>query len=107
MLDYRGLSPLLVATLCSGLREDSRVKMCLSGQKISTDRMLRMKIADELAFLGWAKTKDAQKGKNRPESILQKALKPRKRDEEQAVFDSASAFDKAWKEITGGETCQR
>lgn len=102
VMDYRELSPLLAATLCVGLREDSRVKMRISEQKISMDRILLMRMVDELAFLSWTKTKDANKGKNRPESILQKVLQPKRKSEAQMAFESAEAFENAWRSITGG-----
>lgn len=64
----------MVATLVFGLRADSRTKMKLSGQTITLDQMLLAQQADILHLLLWAKTKDGQKNRNRPKSILTKLL---------------------------------
>ena len=76
--------------------------MYISGQNISLDRILLMKAVDDLAFLCWSKTKDASKNRNRPESVLKKALKPDKKGDDHVVFGSVDAFEDAWKRITGG-----
>lgn len=71
--EYRGLSPRKVAVLLLGLRDDSRVKMKLSGNRITLEQMLMAIMADNLKFLSWTKTKDAKKGVYKEKSIL-KAL---------------------------------
>lgn len=98
ILNYRECSPLLVGTLLLGLRDDSRTKMLLSGGKVSLDRMLRAKIADELTFLSWSKTKDAEKGKNRPKSILDTLLGNNKK-EEYVTFETMEEFERMWNAI--------
>lgn len=100
LFNYRELSPLLVATLCFGLRDDSRVKMKLSGCKITLTQILLARTVDELSFQSWAKTKDGQKNRNRPESVL-KALTEEKTDEV-VSFMTAEDFNKAWESITNG-----
>lgn len=70
MFDYRGLSPRRVAVLLLGLRDNSRVKMKLSGTKITIEQMLMAIIADNLQFLSWTKTKDAKHGRYKQKSIL-------------------------------------
>lgn len=72
--DYRGLLPNTVATLVFGLRADSRTKMKLSGQKITLEQMLMAMQVDTLQLLLWTKTKDGQKNRNRPKSLLNKLL---------------------------------
>ena len=98
---FKELSPSLVATLCFGLRDESRVKMKLSGKKITLSQILLARITDELAFQSWAKTKDGQKNRNRPESVL-KALTTEPKEEEAVSFITADDFDRAWKEIVNG-----
>ena len=68
--DYRRLSPFKIAVFSFGLKDDSRIKMKLSGQKIPLNILLLAGVNDRLSTLVWAKTKDGQKGKNPPESIV-------------------------------------
>lgn len=98
IFNYRAYPPLLVGTLVFGLRDDSRVKMFLSGAKVSIDRLIQARIADELAFLSWTKTKDAQRGRNRPKSILQSLLGEVKQ-EEYATFETMEEFKQMWNAI--------
>lgn len=100
IIDYKGLSPTLVATLLVGLPNDSRVKMALSGQKLTLEQTLLAKISDDLAFIAWAQTEDARKNRNRPKSVLQELLGEHKR--EKLVSLTEEEFDRRWKELTGG-----
>lgn len=68
--DYKRLPLKTVAALSVGLRDNSRIKMRLSGATIPTDTMLLAAIVDRLSLLVWMNTKDAEKGRNRPKSIL-------------------------------------
>lgn len=68
--DYRRLPVQTVAVFSLGLRENSRIKMKLSGSKISLEQSLLASIADRLGILIWQKTKDGSKGNNVPKSIL-------------------------------------
>ena len=98
IFNYREYSPLLVGTLVFGLRDTSRVKMKLSGQKVTLDRMIQARIADELSFLSWTKTKDAQKNMHRPKSILQNLVSEDKK-EEYATFETFEEFQEMWNAI--------
>ena len=91
----------LLATLACGLRDDSRIKMRLAGTRISLDTMLRAVIADRLSFLAWARTKDGEKNRNRPASILE-ALTRKEHAAGAAVFDSPEAFEAARAQILEG-----
>lgn len=104
--DYRALPAPLLATLASGLREDSRIKMRMAGVKASADTILLASAVDALNTLVWFKTKDARTGRNRPESILKKLLQSGDkagREDEVVRFDSGESFTAAWKKLTGGE----
>jgi hypothetical protein len=68
--NYRQLPPSTVAIFSIGLRDDSRIKMKLSGAKVSPNILLLSGIVDRLNLLLWTKTKDAEKGINKPKSIL-------------------------------------
>ena len=70
ILNYKALPAMLVASLVVGLRDDSRIKMKLSGAKAPAEIILLASMVDKLSLLVWAKTKDAEKGRNRPKSLL-------------------------------------
>lgn len=74
ILNYRELSPSLVATLVFGLRDDSRIKMKISENKLTLDEMLLTLMVDNLNFLAWTKTKDSQKNRNRPSSLFKRLM---------------------------------
>lgn len=71
--------------------------MKLSGGKITLTQTLIARMVDELSFQSWAQTKDGQKNRNRPESVL-KALTEEKQDET-VSFITVEDFERAWKEI--------
>lgn len=96
--NYKECQPLLVGTLVWGLRDDSRVKMFLSGQKQPLDRILMARMVDELSFLSWANSKDGQKNRNRPKSVLQSLLGIEKK-EEYATFEDFDEFKRMWDAI--------
>ena len=73
--DYRRLPAYQVAVFSYGLREDSRIKLVMSGQRVSFDTLLQASILDRLSLLTWFKTKDGQKGNNRPVSITEKHIR--------------------------------
>ena len=91
--DYKRLPLQLVAVFSCGLRENSRIKMKLSQQTASIDTMLLAGISDKLGILLWAQTKDGQKGKNRPISILEKVLNLPKKRKEEVAFASGEEFE--------------
>ena len=91
--DYKRLPLQLVAVFSCGLRENSRIKMKLSQQTASIETMLLAGISDKLGILLWAQTKDGQKGKNRPISILGKVLNLPKKRKEEVAFASAEEFE--------------
>jgi len=70
ILNYKELSPEMVAALVLGLGNDSRVKMKLSNRVITTQETLLAIIADSAQFLAWSKTKDAKRGHYKQKSIL-------------------------------------
>lgn len=69
IFDYESLPVQTVATLSIGLRGDSRIKLAAAGTKLSLTDTLLATVADYLALILWAKTKDGQKNRNRPKSI--------------------------------------
>lgn len=99
VFDYKSLPVRLAATLAAGLREDSRIKLKLADMEVSPDTLLLATIADRLGILVWQKTKDAEKGRNRPKSIIE-SLKPKK--SEVSVFKTGEDFVKAREKLLKG-----
>ena len=95
----------MVATLCFGLRPESRVKMKVSNSKITLTQTLIARMVDELTFQSWAQTKDGQKNRNRPESVLMALTK--EPEEEVVSFFTADDFKSAWENITNGNNDRR
>lgn len=75
--------------------------MFLSKQKITLEQALLAIIADNLSFLAWAETKDAQRGYNKPKSIYE-ALTSEPKESEHLSFDTLEEFEKARQRILGG-----
>ena len=102
--DYRQLPATRVAVFAYGLRDDSRIKMRLSGQTVPTDRFLLAGILDELRTLVWYQSEDGHKGVNRPTSITNLLLgKKEEKDDEIVVYETGKDFEKARKRLIGGE----
>ena len=81
-----------------GLRDNSRVKMHIAGIKITFEQTMLARTVDELAFQSWAKTKDGQKNRNRPKSVLKTILEEKKEDQHE-TFSTPEEFEKAWEKI--------
>ncbi len=101
IFDYEQLPLTTVAVFSCGLREDSRIKMRLANQMVTMDTMLSATIADRLGTLIWFKTKDGQKGKNRPPLILE-SLNFSPKEKDVTIFDSGEEFEKRRLELLGG-----
>src|SRR5699024_1883712 len=96
--DYRRLSPFKIAVISFSLKDDSMIKMKLSGQKIPLNILLLAGVNDRLSTLVWAKTKDGQKGKNPPESIVD-LLTKEKQEKNNIAFINGEDFETKRKEI--------
>lgn len=101
--DWRALPLQYAATLACGLRDTSRIKMALSGQKVDFLTLLTASILDDVQTLVWMNSKDGAKGRNRPESIVQKLIQSAEEETRSDFgFDSAAAFEAARASILGG-----
>lgn len=100
--EYRAHSPLYIGTLAAGLRDDSRIKMQMSGEKITISQLLAALTVDKLANLVWMQSKDGVKGRNKPASVVEQLRGSVKKPKEIHGFDSPEEFQKAWQN-TGGE----
>lgn len=99
--DLRALPVSTLATLAVGLREDSRIKMCISGVKVSRMEMLLAAAVDRLSLLVWAKTENGRNNVNRPKSILDIILGEEAQKSDVRSFASAEDFEDEWARITG------
>lgn len=99
--DLRALPVSTLATLAVGLREDSRIKMRISGVKVSRMEMLLAAAVDRLSLLVWAKTENGRNNVNRPKSILDIILGEEEQKSDVWSFASAEDFENEWARITG------
>ncbi|OHX26864.1 hypothetical protein BKX95_07975 [Streptococcus iniae] len=90
--DYKQLPASLVAVFCVGLKENSRIKMKLSGQKIDLMTFLTAGIYDRLSILVWMKTEDGQDGVNRP-ILMTNLLNGEVEECDEVAFDSGEDFE--------------
>ena len=100
IFDYKAVPVPLLATLVCGLREDSRIQCRMADMPISLNLFFMSAIYDKVAWLQWAQTKDAEKGRNIPESITAKLLDKEPKRQIRA-FASGADFDAEWKRLTG------
>lgn len=90
--DYKTMPPLRVAIFASGLRENSRIKMKMSKQKVPLETTLIAGISDSLNTLVWMNSADGQKGRNRP-TLITSLLSEQKEKSENITFESGEDFD--------------
>ena len=99
LIDIQGreLLPSMAATLACGLSENSRIKRKISKRTIDLEQTLLAVIADRIGLLVWQKTKDGQKNRNRPKSILEVLLGQDKKKDELEVFTDQESFEEWYK----------
>lgn len=97
VVHWRELSVEELAALAFGLRDDSRIKLKISGLSASLDSILLACIVDKLNILIWQQTKDGAKGRNRPRSFAEVLVGRKKKDTDVLAFDSAEEFEAALK----------
>lgn len=102
--DYKQLPPMRVAVFSCGLKNDSRIKSKISGQSVPIETLLLAGISDSLRTLVWFETKDGQKGKNKPPSLVGMLTKKNKETENDVVtFKSGEDFSNLRNRMIGGE----
>lgn len=104
IFDYRALPAELLATLAAGLRENSRIKMRLSGGKLTKSEMLLAAAVDRLSLLVWFLSSD---GTERPKSVLDALMGEEQKTEKTMAFETGADFDAEWKRLTGVDYGQR
>lgn len=102
--DWRSLPARYAAILACGLRPDSRIMLKISGTTAPINTMLLATIADATRMQVWQQTKDGQRRRNAPKSLLELITKKiGDRVEPGHGFDSAADFVKWRKNMLGGE----
>lgn len=95
--DYRSLPCKKVAIFSCGLREDSRIKMKMTGAKITIDQTMLAVIVDRLGLLAWMNSKDGTKGINRPKSLLEEISGGMESNPKTVVgFSTSNDFNDEW-----------
>lgn len=101
IFDLHALPVPTLAVLAAGLRDDSRIKMRLSGNSIPRKDLLLASAVDRLSLLVWGMTEDAKRGTNRPKSLVAALLGETEGVSDVMTFDSPNDFEAAWAEATG------
>ena len=91
--DWRALPLYTVATLAAGLRPTSRIMMEINGTVATFEESLLAGIFDNTSYLLWLNTKDGQKGRRRPKSMLS-ALVDGEKEQEIKTYASGKDFEK-------------
>lgn len=94
--DYRALPARTAAVLSAGLRDDSRIKLKMTGITVPMDTLFLVGIFDRLNHLIWMQTKNGHEGVNPPKLLMKEFI----RQEEKLVsFETGEDFDAARKEL--------
>lgn len=101
--DYTALPLSKAGILAWGLPERSRIKLLLAEEPASLDIVLMAAMVDRLSYIAWTKTKDAEKGKNKPKSILdslyKKKEKANNKGDKPTSYSTIEEYEKARKEL--------
>lgn len=91
-----------IATLAIGLREDSRIKMKASGLRVDIKSLLLAHIVDNTAIRVWQNSKDGEKGRNMPKSMLMTLTEEIDWSKKAKAFNTGADFDKEWEKLKNG-----
>lgn len=91
VLEMKALPLTKVAVLADGLRENSRVRLFLSGERYTLQEAVQVLTYDSINRLVWLSSADGAKGKNRPESLAKKLFE--KKSDKDKVQGFATAID--------------
>lgn len=87
------------------MRADSRIKQKMSSYDAEPIQIMLARLIDDVAFIAWTKTKDAEKNRNRPKSVLKSLLtKPEEAPEDTSLqtFSTLEEFHKARQKLIEG-----
>lgn len=99
IFDYRSLPVSLVATLCAGLGDNSRIIKKLRGEKYPRDLVILAAIADRLAILHASIC-----GIKEKPPLFTEAMFPDESAENAQVFESIDAFRAEYDRLTREES---
>lgn len=97
--DYKMLPLTQVAIFAIGLKDDSRIKMKMSGQLVPMETLLLAGISDRLSVLLWRQTKDGQKGRNMPTMVLDTLTLKQEKASDVIVFSSGEDYESKRNEL--------
>lgn len=100
--DMHALSPRSIAVFAYGLGDESRIKMKLSGAKVSLEKMILAAILDDLNFLLWTRSRE---GTPKPRSLVS-ALTGSAQQDHPIDRLTPEEFEKRRLEIIGEEVDQ-
>ena len=100
--DIASHDPLYIATLVLGLEGNSRLQKKIAGLKVDQGTLLIASCLDRLSMLLWTKTKDAEKGRNRPQSIATTLMDKKEEGGGLKKFNSPYEFEKERQRILKG-----
>lgn len=101
VLDYKDLPAELLATLAAGLRDDSRIKMSMSGRTVTRMETLLAAAVDRLTNIAWLLGGVCPMRPDPPGSILKVLLGQEDDTEEQVGFDTPEEYEAEWRRRTG------
>ena len=99
IFDFERLPLSKVATFSCGLRDNSRIMMKVANTNVTTETLLLASAVDQLNFIAWSKTEDAQHGNGRPKSVVNALINPQERENE--TFTNADEFERMRNELLG------
>lgn len=99
--DYKSHPINRVAIFVYNLRPNSRLKMKLADTDVDLTEILLARLLDINSLLLWSKTKDGQKGINRPESVTE-MITNKKKDTNYHKFKSGKDFEEMRRKIMKG-----
>ena len=93
IFDYKQLPAYRVAVFSLGLSDSSRIKLKLTDRTVDFETMLLAGIFDKVSMLFWSKTKDAEKNKNRPTSVVEMLNGKQENQTKVVSFESGKDFE--------------
>lgn len=98
--DYRRVPGRLLGILAAGLGPNTRIKQKINGVRGTITEVLLAQIVDGVNWLVWSKTKDAERGKNKPKSVASEFFvsEDKKKTKGMTIED----FEKIREKVTGG-----
>jgi len=100
--DMRALPASTLATLAVGLREDSRIKMRLSGNRVPRNEVLLAAVLDRLSLLIRMLNEKGFSITQFPPSVLDAMLgRSASDDGDVEGFDTSDEFEQEWTRATG------